>query len=139
MHACRRWRLNCSANIILQDVIEALTQDYPQRHKSAAIEAWSDATKLASRIKAIALLWVIYFVALPLSLWLFFLRAAVAWLLRRPFAAEEANHDGQPTNGHGAGGKIRGTALVSGEQLSMRETQKNVMHTAVSHAALKFS
>ncbi len=101
-------------------MIEALKQDYPQRLKvvvgAAPGKAWSGATKLASRAKAAALLGFIYWVALPLSLFVLFLRTAVARVLgRRPAATNGANHEGQPAD-HGPGSKQRGTALVSGER-----------------------
>ena len=107
-----------------QDVLDALRQDYPVRNKpplSQQGEAWSASTKLVSRIKALLLLGLLFYVVLPVTLAAAAARALLSWLL----VAKPATSNGRSTAKHAAvdghGGKGRGTAIVSGawEQTSM--------------------
>lgn len=100
-----------------QDVLDALRQDYPVRNKpplSQQGKAWSASTKLVSRIKALLLLGLLFYVVLPVTLAAAAARALLSWLL----GAKPATANGRSTAKHAAvdshSSKGRGTAIVSG-------------------------
>jgi hypothetical protein len=100
-----------------EDVLDALRQDYPVRNKpplSQQGKAWSATTKLVSRIKALLLLGLLFYVVLPVTLAAAAARALLSWLL----VAKPATANGRSTAKHAAvdshGSKGRGTAIVSG-------------------------
>lgn len=98
-----------------QDVLEALRQDYPIRNKpplSQKSSAWPARTKLASRVKALALLGMLYYIVLPITLAAALARAALAWFFSPKPVAASGHGSKDAANGHS--GSSRGTALVSG-------------------------
>lgn len=97
-------------------MLDALRQDHPVRNKqtlSQQSSAWPPHTKLFARAKALALLGVLYYILLPITVTAALARAALAWLFSATPAAV-GGHDGKdvPSNGHSS--HSRGTALVSG-------------------------
>lgn len=98
-----------------QDVLDALKQDFPSRNKppiSQQSQKWPAHTKLVSRAKALALLGILYYLVLPVTVAVAVARAALAWLFTAKAAAANGHSNGGAADGQS--GQSRGTALVSG-------------------------